>query len=361
MTTLLTTALDHLTNAALRLDQPDPKDASILLESEDSQLLEVVAAASFFRRKYFSNLVKLNYLVNIKSGFCPEDCAYCSQAKHSSADILRYPFVDTETLINEVRNGIASGAARICLVASGRGPNRHDIEKVSAMVREIKTSYPSVEICTSLGILASEQADALKSSGVFAYNHNLNTSSNRYETICSTHTYQDRQNTVMTAKSSSLSPCSGAIFGMGESNDDIIQLAADLKKLQPESVPVNFLLPFEGTPLSGTDTLTPGRCLRILSLLRFYFPSTEIRAGAGREVHLRSLQSLSLQVVNSIFIGDYLTSEGQPHERDMEMIYDAGFIPVSCDDREIASNKKNHISKVKVESRKRGPGSADYN
>ncbi len=357
MKTSLETALDNLTQSALQLELPEPDDSLTLLASGDDELLKVINAASFFRRKYFSNLVKLNYLVNIKSGFCPEDCVYCSQAKHSSADILRYPFIDTQTLMQEVQGAVKAGATRICMVASGRGPNKHDIEKVSMMVKEIKHSYPFVEICTSLGILASEQADDLKEAGVFAYNHNLNTSSDRYEHICSTHTYEDRQNTVMTAKSSSLSPCSGAIFGIGETDMDIINLAEDLRLLQPESVPVNFLLPFEGTPLAGINSLTPGRCLRILSLLRFYFPNVEIRAGAGREVHLRSLQSLSLHVVNSIFIGDYLTSEGQPHERDMEMIRDAGFIPVSHENKAVLATDSKHVAKVKVDSRKRGPGS----
>ena len=357
MTDLLTKALSNLTDAALALEMPDQTDALILLTGEDARILEVVSSACYFRKKYFSNLVKLNYLVNIKSGFCQEDCSYCSQAKHSEADILRYPFIDTELLMKEVERGITSGAARICLVASGRGPTERDITKISAMVKEVKAAYPAVEICTSLGILAEEHARQLKSAGVFAYNHNLNTSSEHYSKICSTHTYQDRQETVQKAKTSGLSPCSGALFGMGESDNDIVSLAEGLYAADPESVPVNFLLPFDGTPLSGFTALTPGRCLRILSLMRFYFPNKEIRAGAGRETHLRSMQVLSLHVVNSLFVGDYLTSTGQPGEADIEMIRDAGFIPITPGGTENGTAGRPGIKSVKVESRKRGPGS----
>ena len=354
MTDSLTNALSRLSEAASALKMPDKSDALTLLASRDERILEVVLSASHFRKKYFANKVKLNYLVNLKSGFCPEDCSYCSQAKHSEADILRYPFIDTELLIKEVERGIANGAARICLVASGRGPTERDVNRISEMVREVKANHPTIEICTSLGLLEDSHAQQLKSAGVFAYNHNLNTSSEYYSKICTTHTYQDREDTVKKAKNSGLSPCSGALFGMGESDIDIVNLAEGLYTAEPESVPVNFLLPFEGTPLSGFAALTPSRCLSILSLMRFYFPDKEIRAGAGRETHLRSLQALSLYVVNSIFVGDYLTSTGQPGENDMEMIRDAGFMPVTPDGAESTSGQI--PQSVKVESRKRGPG-----
>ena len=158
-----------------------------------------------------------------------------------------------------------------------------------------------------------------------AYNHNLNTSEKHYDEICGTHTYQDRVDTVGRAAGAGLSPCSGALFGMGESDEDIVDLAQDLRRLSPDSVPVNFLIPIEGTPLQGRWELTPQRCLRILALFRFYFPDVEVRIAGGREVHLRSLQPLGLMIANSIFAGDYLTTEGQPASADLQMIADIGF------------------------------------
>ena len=159
---------------------------------------------------------------------------------------------------------------------------------------------------------------------MFAYNHNLNTSQDHYGRICSTYDFADRQETVGRAKASGLSPCSGALFGMGETDEDIVGLGFALRELQPDSVPINFLIPIEGTPLAGVNELTPLRCLRILALYRLLFPDVEVRIAGGREVHLRSLQPLGLQLANSIFAGDYLTTKGQAVTADLDLIADCG-------------------------------------
>jgi biotin synthase len=211
------------------------------------------------------------------------------------------------------------------MVASGRGPAPYELEQVATNVRAVKTVYPDLEICACLGLLQDGQAETLKDAGVHAYNHNLNTSEKHYDEVCGTHTYADRQDTVGRAAAAGLSPCSGALFGMGESDEDVVNLAADLRRLQPDSVPINFLIPIDGTPLAGRFELTPQRCLRILALYRFYFPDVEVRIAGGREVHLRSLQPLGLMIANSIFAGDYLTTEGQPAGADLRMIADLGF------------------------------------
>lgn len=292
--------LGEVVGQALQSGLPTPEQALALLESHDEELLEVVAAAGRVRRHFFGNRVKLNLIVTMKSGLCPEDCAYCSQRRGSEADVLTYNRVDAATA--------AAAAAR-----------------------------------------AADLVDA----GVHAYNHNLNTSEANYEHICSTHGYADRVDAVAVAQCAGLSPCSGAIFGMGETDGDIVDLAFELRALDPDPVPINFLIPFEGTPLGGQWQLTPQRCLRILAMFRFLFPDRELRIAGGREIHLRGLQSLGLHLANSIFLGDYLTSEGQPGSADLEMIADAGFV-VEGHEVEAPSAARQDL----VMLRRRGPGTA---
>lgn len=300
-------------------------DAMAILGSSDEQLLDVVAAAGRLRRKYFGMSVKVNYLVNLKSGKCPEDCFYCSQRLTSQAQILKYSWLDPHDAVAQAGAGIRAGASRVCLVASGRGPTGGDVQRVAGIVGQLKQEYPDIEVCACLGILKDGQAEALLGAGVDAYNHNINTSESRYADICSTHNYKDRVDTIARAKRGGLSPCSGLIVGMGESHEELVQAVFALRDLNSDSIPVNFLMPFDGTPLEHTWLLTPAQCLRILAMVRLACPSAELRMAGGRELHLRSLQPLALQVVNSLFLGDYLTSEGQDARADLGMIADAGF------------------------------------
>jgi biotin synthase len=319
------TWLDALADKALDCDLPTREEALAVLASDDDELLDVVAAAFRVRRRFFGRRVKLNYLVNVKSGLCPEDCFYCSQRVGSGADVLKYSWLKTDEVIASAEAGVAGGARRVCLVASGRGPTDKDIDRVAATIATFKERNPDVEVCACLGLLSDGQAERLADAGTTAYNHNLNTSGGHYADICTTHEYADRVSTVEAAKSAGLSPCSGLIAGLGETDEDLVDVAFALRALAPDSVPVNFLIPFDGTPLAGQWTLTPQRCLRILAMVRFVCPSAEVRLAGGREIHLRTLQPLALHVVNSIFLGDYLTSEGQPGAADLAMIADAGF------------------------------------
>jgi biotin synthase len=192
-------------------------------------------------------------------------------------------------------------------------------------VREIRSTY-DLKVCACLGLLSAEQAVRLKDAGVETVNHNLNTSPSFHGEVCTTHTFEDRVATVEHVKAAGIKTCSGGIIGMGESDDDVIDLAMHLRALDVRSVPVNFLLPLAGTPFAERRQLDPRRCLRVLALYRFLLPSQEIRIAGGREAHLRSLQPLGLYPANSIFIGDYLTSQGQSARTDYEMIRDAGFV-----------------------------------
>jgi biotin synthase len=317
--------LDTLVAKGLRRELPTREEALAVLSGSDEDLLDVVAAAGRVRRQWFGRRVKLNYLVNLKSGLCPEDCSYCSQRLGSKAEILKYTWLKPEQAAASAKAGVAGGAKRVCLVASGRGPTDRDVERVADTISAIKAENEDVEICACLGLLSDGQATRLREAGVHAYNHNLNTSEDTYGDICSTHDYADRVDTVQQAQAAGLSACSGLIAGMGESDADLVDVVFALRALNPDSVPVNFLIPIEGTPLAKEWSLTPQRCLRILAMVRFVCPDIEVRLAGGREVHLRSMQPLALHLVNSIFLGDYLTSEGQAGQADLDMIADAGF------------------------------------
>ena len=314
-----------LADRTLNGDSVTPEEALQLLATSDENVLDLVAAAARLRREYFGMTVKVNYLVNLKSGLCAEDCGYCSQRLNSGAGILKYSWLTPEQAVEQAEHGIKGGASRVCLVASGRGPSHREVDTVSRTVGALKGQYPGVEVCACLGLLRDGQAETLSDAGVDAYNHNLNTAESNYQSICSTHTYQDRVETVERAKGAGLSPCSGLIVGMRETDEQLVEALFALRELDSDSVPVNFLMPFEGTPLAGTWQLSPQKCLKILAVVRFVCPDKEIRMAGGREMHLRSLQPLALHVVNSLFLGDYLTSEGQAAKADMDMIADAGF------------------------------------
>ncbi|MFJ9574382.1 biotin synthase BioB [Streptomyces bacillaris] len=317
--------LNTLVDKGLRRELPTREEALAVLATSDDDLLDVVAAAGKVRRQWFGRRVKLNYLVNLKSGLCPEDCSYCSQRLGSKAGILKYTWLKPDEASKAAAAGVAGGAKRVCLVASGRGPTDRDVDRVSKTIEAIKEQNEGVEVCACLGLLSDGQADRLREAGADAYNHNLNTSEETYGAITTTHTYADRVETVQQAQAAGLSACSGLIAGMGESDKDLVDVVFALRDLDPDSVPVNFLIPFEGTPLAKEWNLTPQRCLRILAMVRFVCPDVEVRLAGGREVHLRSMQPLALHLVNSIFLGDYLTSEGQAGQADLDMIADAGF------------------------------------
>ncbi|MZE79228.1 biotin synthase BioB, partial [Streptomyces sp. SID5475] len=318
---LLTTLVDK----GLRREPPTRDEALAVLATSDDDLLDVVAAAGRVRRQWFGRRVKLNYLVNLKSGLCPEDCSYCSQRLGSKAEILKYTWLKPEEAAAAAGAGVAGGAKRVCLVASGRGPTDRDVDRVSDTIAAIKERNEGVEVCACLGLLSDGQAERLRAAGADAYNHNLNTSEATYQDICTTHDFSDRVSTVRQAQGAGLSACSGLIAGMGESDEDLVDVVFALRELDPDSVPVNFLIPFDGTPLAGEWNLTPQRALRILAMVRFVCPDVEVRLAGGREVHLRSLQPLALHLANSVFLGDYLTSEGQAGQADLDMIADAGF------------------------------------
>ncbi len=317
---------DDLADRILAGETPGREEALSMLEAPDSEVLEILAAAYRIRRRYFGNRVKLNYLVNAKSGNCSEDCGYCTQSSRASSEIDRYPLLDHAALVESAQKAVQVQATTCCIVMSGRAPSDRDVDQVCAAVQDIKKTNPELRICACLGFLKEDQAEKLRASGVDRYNHNLNTAESYHEEICTTHTYDDRVNTVNRVREAGLSPCAGIIIGMGESHDHIVDMAFSLRDIGADSIPVNFLLPAEGTKFGDRDTgLNPRFCLKVLSLFRFVCPDREIRTSAGREVHLRTLQPMALYAANSLFVSDYLTEPGQAPRLDLDMIEDLGF------------------------------------
>jgi biotin synthase len=318
-------ALGERVLAGHRLDE---KEGLAVLRSPDAELLDVLAAAYRVRHRWFGNEVRLNFLINAKSGLCSEDCGYCSQSRVSQADIPRYNLLDPQQILAGAAAAAERKAKTYCIVISGRSPDDRELEAICALVPQIKSQY-AMKICVSPGLLTPEQAGRLKACGVDRVNHNLNTSQRFYATICTTHSYQDRLATLRAVRQAGMEICCGGIVGMGEDDADVVELALRLGELQAEAVPVNFLQPIAGTPVGEQLVgLTPQYCLKALALFRLANPRCELRIAAGREMHLRSLQPLGLFAANSMFVGDYLTTKGQPPAEDYRMIADLGFAPV---------------------------------
>ncbi|MEM6332832.1 MAG: biotin synthase BioB [Planctomycetota bacterium] len=323
---------ESLADAALRDAPLDPALAESLLadasvdgpDAEAIALPALLSAAYAVRRHHFGDAVRVHVLNNAQNGHCPEDCAYCTQARTSKADINPYPQKSLDEMLDEARAAHASGAHRYCMVFAGRGPSASRTRQLAEAVRRIKQEV-DIEVCVSAGLLDQAKAAALADAGVDRYNHNLNTSARNYASICSTHTYDDRRDTLAAARTAGISLCSGLIVGMGETRRELVDLATTLRDLAAESIPVNFLLPFEGNLMNRPVDLTPRYCLRVLALFRLMCPRAEVRVAAGREHHLRSLEPMALQPANSLFLGGYLNARGAEARKLYGTLRDAGY------------------------------------
>lgn len=302
----------------------DEEEGLSLLESDDAELLDLLASAYRVRRRRWGNRVHLNLLLNAKSGLCSEDCGYCSQSHVSRAQIPKYKLLDEEKILDGARLAAERRAGTYCIVVSGRTPADMELKAVARVVPQIKSRY-RLKVCVSPGLLTRSQAERLKQCGVDRVNHNLNTSARFYPRICTTHTYLDRLATLRAVRQADMEICSGGIVGMGEEDRDVVELALTLGDLAAEAVPINFLMPIPGTPLEGARRLDPRYCLKVLCLVRLAVPNCELRIAGGREEQLGPLQALGLYPADSIFVGDYLTTQGQEPSEDYRMIEALGF------------------------------------
>ncbi len=297
-----------------------------MLHWPDDRLPELLAATLKVREAFCGRRVKLCVLLNAQSGICPEDCNYCSQSKISEAPVQKYKLLPPERIHQDAQRAAGAGARRFCIVTAARGPRDKDIEQISQAVQMIRSdaSTCSLEICTSLGLVSREQCDSLKQAGVDYVNHNLNTGESHYAKICSTHTYQDRVTTLEHVQAAGLKTCSGGIIGLGESEDDLLDLAFAVREMNIESIPVNFLLSIEGTRLQNRPFVSIEHALKVLCLMRLLNPTKEVRVSAGRE-KLGERQKDALCAANSLFVDGYLTTPGQGHEDVKAWIVEAGF------------------------------------
>ncbi|WP_428992676.1 biotin synthase BioB [Lysobacter enzymogenes] len=287
-------------------------------------------AASVHKAHFDPAEVQVSTLLSVKTGGCPEDCAYCPQAQRYHTGVDATKLMSTEAVLEKARQAKAAGASRFCMGAAWRSPKDRDIPKVAAMIREVKSL--GLETCATLGMLSGEQAQKLKAAGLDYYNHNLDTAPEFYNEIIRTREFQDRLDTLEHVRDAGMKTCCGGIVGMGESREQRAGLLQTLANLpaHPDSVPINRLVQVEGTPLAGTTELDPFEFVRTIAVARLMMPKSMVRLSAGRESMSDELQALCfLAGANSIFYGEKLLTTGNPDtERDLALFARLGLRPM---------------------------------
>ena len=301
------------------------EEAIEILNTPDDQLDALIERAGILRKKYKGNHVSIHILTNVRSGNCSQDCAYCAQSCRSNADIDTYKWVEDEKLYNDNDFVNEHHLSRHCIGLSGMGFTDAEIEQLAGRIRKMKET--GTHLCCSIGFLTEHQAKVLKDAGLDRINHNLNSSRNYYPNICSTHTFDQRVANIRMLQGLGYEICSGGIIGMGESREDVVDMLMELREIQPEALPINFLLPIPGTPLEHADmsVLSTAYCMKVLCLARLLVPKADIRCAAGREVYFKDEENMLLRVVDSIFASGYLTAGGQGIRDTIQAIEAAGF------------------------------------
>jgi biotin synthase len=295
-----------------------------VLECPSKQIEELSQYVHKVRNRYQGNGVSVQILTNARSGNCDQNCAYCAQSAVSKAEIDKYHLVPFEILESNAAVAHEKGANRHCIGLSGMRFTDGQIDAFCDHIRRLGSETP---ICCSIGFVTRSQAIKLKEAGITRINHNLNTGRNFYPKICTTHTYAERMANIRMLQSLGFEICCGGIVGLGESNDDIIDMLFDVRQIAPECIPINFLIPIPGTPLETADTrkLTPEYCLKILMLTRLLNPKTDVRCAAGRELYLKNHHAIMFRAVSSIFAAGYLTASGDGIEETIGLIQTYGF------------------------------------
>lgn len=297
-----------------------------ILKLYDLPLKELIEMSSNVTKENFNDEVEFCSIISAKTGKCQENCKYCSQSAHNKAKIHVHPLLPLEEVKKAALSAKENGATRFCIVTSGRVPSDEDFEKIIEMIREV-ASIDGLHSCCSLGILDEEQVKKIKEAGVERYNHNLNTSSSYHGEICTTHDFEDRVRTVKLIKKYGMEACTGGIIGMGETRRQRIELALELRELDPKSVPINFLNPVEGTPLEAMESeIDEEEILRTICIFRIVLPKALLRYAGGRTTRFSDeYQKLGIKAgINALLVGNYLTTTGSTAQQDVNLVKELG-------------------------------------
>lgn len=318
----------------MKIGKEISKEAALEILEGKTDLHALIDQAYELRKRYKGRKVSIQLLTNVRSGNCTQNCAYCAQSRESQAPIEKYYSVSDEKLYGDNDLVNEKHLSRHCIGLSGMGFDDSEIEELAGRIRKMKET--GTQICCSIGFLTEKQARTLREAGLDRINHNLNTSRSFYPSICTTHTYDRRVQNIRMLQSVGFEICCGGIIGMGETKEDVADMLLDLREINPESVPINFLLPIPGTRLAARDVsgLTPEYCMRVLCLARLMLPKSDIRCAAGREVYFKGIEQQLFCVVDSIFASGYLTAGGQGIDATIKQIEDAGFYAeIEAEDR----------------------------
>lgn len=294
----------------------------------EKPLEELIEISSNITKSNFSNEVEACSIISAKTGACSENCKYCAQSSHNNAEIECHPLLDVETVVKAALSAKENGATRFAIVTSGKSPMKKDFDKILEMVEAV-SSLEGIEACVSIGILNEEEIIALKKSGIKRIHHNINTSERYYKEICSTHTFEERIETVNLIKKHGIEVCCGVIIGMGETIHDRVDMAMSIRELNPISVPMNFLTPIKGTPFENyADKIVEEDILKTICIFRMILPTAMLRYAGGRTSRLsENNQKLGIKAgINSFIVGNYLTTIGSSSEKDREMLKELGMI-----------------------------------
>ncbi|WP_457568809.1 biotin synthase BioB [Desulfurobacterium sp.] len=295
-----------------------------ILTTKPEEVLFLFSDVLKFKLSFSGRFIETCAILNAKSGKCPSDCKFCAQSKESKANIKIYPLMSEEELYNAAVSMFSRGVDRFSFVCSGIKPTVSEIKRIGKVAERIKADYPEAKLCASLGQLDRDSLLYLKESGIDRYHHNLETSKEFYPYVSSVQRWEDRYETVARAKELGFSVCSGGIFGLGESIEDIVSFLTSLKELAVDSIPLNFLYPIKGAKFEYNNFLTPLKVLRIIFAVRVFFPDTFIRICGGREYNLEQLQPFAVAVVDGLMVGNYLTTRGRSLKDDVELINNLG-------------------------------------
>ncbi|MEW5733269.1 MAG: biotin synthase BioB [Thermodesulfobacteriota bacterium] len=304
--------------------EPAPEELGRLAAAPEEAVPALLAGADLIRARFFGRGVHLCTIINGKSGRCSEDCGFCSQSAHARTGVEVYPLMEPENLARGAGFARQAGAHRYSVVTSGRRLSRAEVKQAADGFSRMDGR--GLHFCASLGILDDADMEVLRSAGVTRYHHNLESARSFFPNVCTTHTYDERVETIRAARRAGLSLCVGGLFGMGETDEQVLELALALKELDVDAVPVNFLVAIPGTRMEGRPAIRPLRGLKIIALLRFVLPQKEIIICGGRVTGLGSLHPLVFWAgASGIMTGNYLTTQGRGPEEDLAMIEELGF------------------------------------